>query len=802
MHSPLAPGVAILATTIAAALSLSPTSVHAQASPAVRQYDLPAGPLAVTLTQIARLSDAYISYPPDLVAGKDAPAITGLLTLEEAARRALAGNGLALAVAGDGTLTLRRLPDQGAATTLAPVQVEGNLPGSITEGTGAYTTGPMGTATKLPLTARETPQSVSVVTRQQIEDRGFQTLDDVARDATGLTTRQFGGGERTQFFTRGFEITSFLADGVPLAYDYDSQGVATMAMYDHIEILRGPAGLMTGAGNPSGTLNLVRKRPGATPQFSVTTSLGSWDNYRGEIDGGGALNQSGTVRARGVVAYQDSDTFKKAYEHQRQLYYGTLEWDLGTRTTLSVGGYYNREDNPGADWNGLPTRRDGSFYRFHRSTRLTPDWAYWDKESTSLFAEIDHRFANGWTGRLTGRTLKARMDMLGTYLYPLEDSENFGQGGGKYLYEKTQYSLDGYLSGPFTLLGRQHELVLGGSLRKNRDDDGPGGWPTDYNEIVDPLAWDSSAVPMPAFTMPWSRKGHQKQASGYATTRLSLADPLTLMLGARVDTYEYEMTLRSGAFVGHDSYKVSNEITPYAGIVYDLDGRHSVYASWSSIFQPQEYLSATGALLDPVKGRNLEAGVKGEYYDGRLTASAAVFQINQRNLPNALERALCANPSMDCYAQAGEVRSRGVEFELAGALMPNWQIMAGYTYNVSKYLKDSDAGQAGQPYDTQTPRHLFKVSTMVTLPGDWNAWRIGGAARTQSPISRPQYRVRQPGYTVFDAVVAYQASANLDLRLNVYNLFDKYYYQAIGSTQDNNHFGAPRSFLLTAKYTF
>ena len=157
-----------------------------------------------------------------------------------------------------------------------------------------------------------------MVTRQQIEDRGFQSLDDVARDTTGLTTRQIGGGERTQFFSRGFEISSFLADGVPLGYDYDTQGVATLAMYDHIEVLRGAAGMMTGAGNPSGTINLVRKRATAVPQFSVTASAGSWDNYRGEVDGSGPLNEAGTLRARGVVAYQDSNTFK-AYEHQRQL---------------------------------------------------------------------------------------------------------------------------------------------------------------------------------------------------------------------------------------------------------------------------------------------------------------------------------------------------------------------------------------------------------------------------------------------------------------------------------------------------
>lgn len=561
------------ACVIAAAAS----TAHAQA---LRQYDLPAGRLDVALTQIARIAGAVISFRADLVAGKSAPAVSGQLSVEEATARALAGSGLELRRTPDGSLTVA----PASATTLAPVTVEAATLG-VTEGTHSYTTPVMSTATKFALSPRETPQSVSVVTRQQIEDRGYQSLDDVARDTTGLTTRQIGGGERTQFFSRGFEISSFLADGVPLGYDYDTQGVATLAMYDHIEVLRGAAGMMTGAGNPSGTINLVRKRATAVPQFSVTTSAGSWDNYRGEVDGSGPLNQSGTLRARGVVAYQDSNTFKKAYEHQRQLFYGTIEADITANTTLSIGGYYNREDNPGADWNGLPTRRDGSFYDFKRSTRLSPDWAYWNKENTSFFAELDHRFENGWSGKLTARTLRAKMNMLGSYLYPLEDSTLFGQGLGQYAYDKTQYSVDGYLSGPFTLLGRTHELVLGGSFLKNKDDDGPGGWPLDYNMTVDPEHWNSSAVEKPAFVYPWSRKGYQRQVSGYATTRLSLADPLTLMLGARLDWYEYDMQLKSGDYVSPPAdYKVKHELTPYAGLIYDLDRQHTVYTSWTSVF--------------------------------------------------------------------------------------------------------------------------------------------------------------------------------------------------------------------------
>ena len=149
---------------------------------------------------------------------------------------------------------------------------------------------------------------------------------------------------------------------------------------------------MVGSGNPSGTLNLVRKRPTVEPQVSFTAGAGTWDNYRGEIDASSKLNESGSIRGRIVAAYQDKDSFIDAYSSKRQLLYGITEFDLTDATTLTLGSYYNREDNPGADWNGLPTHVNGSFLPLHRSARFSPDWTYWDKANKNVFAEIEHRF--------------------------------------------------------------------------------------------------------------------------------------------------------------------------------------------------------------------------------------------------------------------------------------------------------------------------------------------------------------------------------------------------------------------------
>jgi outer membrane receptor for ferric coprogen and ferric-rhodotorulic acid len=235
--------------------------------------------------------------------------------------------------------------------------------------------------------------------------------------------------------------------------------------------------------------------------------------------------------------------------------------------------------------------------------------------------------------------------------------------------------------------------------------------------------------------------------------------------------------------------------------VFDLNDTYSVYGSWTSVFNPQNVRDEVGNLLDPVTGVNMEVGVKAEYFGGALNVSAAAFQLRQTNLPLALPVSQC-KASLSCSEAAGEVESKGLEFEAAGALTANWQVMAGLTYNTAEYAQDSSAGKAGTKFATDRPSRLAKLSTSYRLPGTLSQWRVGGALRAQNEIYKTNNPIRQGGYTVVDVSAGWQATKSLDLRLNVYNLFDKTYYQAISTVASGNAFGAPRSFLVTAKYQF
>lgn len=771
-------------------LAILPLASQVQAQEA--SFQIPAQSLTSALQAFGQQSGLQVLYSPDQLKGLKSTAIHGAMEPTVALQKLLGSSRVAYGISGNTvTITPRA---EGGAMELGTTSITGEQLGETTEGTGSYTTGSMSTGTKLATSMRETPQSVSVVTRQRMDDQNMQSLEDISTYTPGLSMRKTGG-ERPVFYSRGTAINNIMIDGLPIAYDTDTLGTSTLAMFDRVEVVRGASGLMVGAGNPSGTLNLIRKRPTVEPQVSVTVGAGSWDNYRTEVDASSALNSSGTVRGRAVASFTDKDSFTDGYSSKRQLLYGITEFDLSDATTLTLGAYYNREDNPGADWSGIPTHADGSFLSISRSTRMSPSWTYWNKKNKSVFAEIEHRFDNDWKLRLNTTWLRGDMDMLGTSFYRLDaNADQLNLNVGRYTYEHTQKSVDGYVSGPFSLFGATHELVLGASYRNDNTDDGPGGgFLNDPGIVLDPSNFNYHGIAKPEINYNWSRKGKVDQSSTYATVRFNLRDDLKLILGSRLDWYEYEQNTISGIYQFGAEYKATREYTPYAGLIYDLNDTYSVYASWTRIFQPQENRDFSGSLLAPVTGTNYEAGIKAEYFGGALNASLAYFQLNQENLASAL--AACAPGVNSCYEASGEVQTKGIDLELQGMLAQGWQASVGYTYAGAKNTE----GGSGR-FDSDTPYNLFKASTSYRLRGDLEKWTVGGSFRTQSS-AYTSFDVAQGGYSILDLMTGYDISKNLKIQGNLNNVFDKRYYQSISNPAGANIFGDPRNVALTMRWS-
>jgi outer membrane receptor for ferric coprogen and ferric-rhodotorulic acid len=642
-----------------------------------------------------------------------------------------------------------------------------------------------------------------------MDDQGTATLTDVLRYTPGIRVSASDGPGRPSFHARGFDLDNVMYDGLPSHYvGYSWSTLPNMAMYDRVEIVRGATGLITGSGNPSAAVNVVRKRPTATPQASLTARAGRWSNYQGEADLSGPLNAAGTLRARIVASYQDADTFRDGEKYKHALFYAVGEADLGERTTLTLGASY-QDDYTNHFWGGLPLTPDGRHMGLPRSTNPSNDWERKTQYLTTFFGELQHRFNNDWQLRLNASQSSLDAVFLGTYLDRDTTNGSLGHYAWRGDADEKQSAYDLTASGPFHLLGRKHEFAFGSS-RRQADYENPefsgGGF---ISSDIDLWNWNNGSLAKPDFVRTGKSRNVTTQDGFYLTTRLDLADPLKLILGARLDWYDYDDKSGDG------DYKVTRSLTRYGGLIVDLDARHSVYASYSDVFQPQTSKDLDGKILEPILGKNYEIGVKGEYFDGALNASAAVFQIDQSKRARALDdQSICPNfPAEYCYEASGLVRSKGLDLEIQGALTPNWQLAAGYTYVTAQYVRDADPARKGKNFSTETPRHQFKLSTLYHLTDALQGWRVGGSLYHQSRIyaevtdgaGTSLGRNRQKAYTLADLVVGYRVNKQLDMQLNVNNLFDRTYYKGLaGDTGWGpvDTYGDPRNFMLTAKYQF
>ena len=791
---------------IALSVSLGVATL-AQAAPVALSQ--PAQPLADALQSFARASGLQVNYDPAALVGKRAPALAGRMEPDVALQRLLAGSGLAAAVSGS-VATGAPVATQAAAGSVALDATtisadDGSLTGrATTEGTRSYTTGAMSTSTGLPLSIRETPQSVSVITRQRMEDQGMTDLNDVVRYAPGVTLRKFGG-DRQEFLSRGFRIDNVMYDGLPTTagtFTLDSLSSADLSIYDRVEVVRGATGLMTGAGDPSATLNLVRKRPTAFPQVSVTTSAGSWDRYRTEVDASNKLNEAGTLRGRAVAAYEDGNSFQDVRERKRQTFYGVLEADLSDATTWTIGASKQREDKT-SDWGSLPSGPNGENLHLSRSTFLSGDWAYWDQDNYTLFSDITHTFDNGWKAKLAAQQVWANSDTYSNYLtstaadFSYSSVSDFGTASGAYRTDSDQLNIDASVSGPFQLMGREHELMAGVSRRQDKFYQRGG-----YSGAtpVDIYNFRPSSIPKPAkdTLTPYASKNTTTEEAIYAAARFNPIDPLHVIVGGRVSWYDFDN------LYSDNDYKATREVTPYAGIIYDLNDTYSVYASYTEIFKPQSEQNSGGSVLEPMTGKSYEIGLKGAYFDGALNASVALFDTIQENrayLP-ANQATFCPGyPAQSCYSAAGEVRSRGIDAEISGQLTPNWQASAAYTLVLSQYTKD--VTYEDHRFAPEQPKHLFKAATSYQLTGSLSNWRIGGDLQAQSETFQRvgTGEAKQDSYALVGLMAGYRFNEHWDGRVNFNNIFDEKYWQGIPTGTGSGTYGDPRNVMLSLKWT-
>jgi outer membrane receptor for ferric coprogen and ferric-rhodotorulic acid len=692
---------------------------------------------------------------------------------------------------------------EGAETGIQQVQVRAQRQ------LNSYTVGAAGTATPLDLSLRETPQSVSVVTLQRIEDQRLQSVTDVVNNTTGVSVNQYETN-RAQFTSRGFEIDNLQIDGLPTTYEQQWSGgeVATsLAIYDRVEVVRGATGLMTGAGNPSAAINLVRKHADSKQVTGwVEAGAGSWNERRVMGDVSTPLNASGTVRARVVGEYTDADSWVDQGGLRSNTVYATVSADLTPRTLLSAG--YSRQESRAQSpmWGSLPYwYSDGTPTNWDVSKTTAASWNRWPTTYANAFIDLQHTFENGWKVRAVYDKAKRDGDAYLLYLSGRPDrvtGEGMSAYPADYINHTDQEDIGLHASGAFALGGRQHEAAFG--YMRMKQDFNADNRPSDiFPGVGDFNNWNPSAFPQPNWgAREFYQSRHTRQEALYGVARFALADPLKLIVGARVSDYERS---GSGGFVPDYAIKNDHEVTPYAGLVYDIDKTYSAYASYTSIFQPQNTLDLAGKVLDPIKGKNVEAGVKGEFLDGRLNGSLAVFQVKQDNLAQAAGRIDRGGPlGPETYYVGSEgAKSEGFEFELAGELARGWSASAGYT---QFRIKDA----AGADINSIYPRRLLRAFTTYRLPGAWDKLSVGGGVNWEgktytivpdAPPNTDGGRVEQESFALVNLMARYEFSKQLSAQLNVNNVFDKKHF-GLSAAYEGVNYQAPRGASLTLRYRF
>lgn len=785
----------------------------------VRDWHIAPGALANALDQFARLAGISLSYDATSVAGKSSQGLTGNLDREQALHQLLRGQHLQAQRQGASTWLLLPQMAESGALNLSATTVTGARAGATTDGTGAYTTGAV-TIGKGEHSLRETPQSVSVMTRQLMDDQNVTTIDDVMERTPGITTYESPMGGK-YFYSRGFKMLGqYQYDGVPLDMGKDyvqaDSFTANMAIYDRVEVLKGAAGMLKGAGTASGAVNFVRKRPQAKPTTSLSLSAGTWDNYRADLDTGGALNDSGTVRGRAAVSQQTRGSYMDIAKRQDQAAYAALDFDLDADTTLGVGASYEDVDASPC-WGGLPRYSDGKSAKLSRSTCLGQSWNDWQSQRATFFADLTHHFSDDWKLNVAAVHSRNLQDIKyaaseGTIAYgnPAPTANSYA---ALMDYDHRDFGVDAYLDGKFEAFGLEHELIIGANGSRGTQDDvyAIQNLPTRVN-IYQP----DHHLPEPANDTFWPnmyRGGTVKETATqygtYATLRLRLAEPLLFIVGSRVSWYENRRqsnNLAWGEWAVQDARtRETGEVTPFAALIYDLDENLSVYASYADIFQPQSsYATVDGAALKPQIGDNYELGIKGEWFEGRLNSSLALFRAVQKNTAETDYLSVCPTSSDGyCYSDTGKTRAQGVEAEVSGELLERLQVFGGYTFTQTKTLKNIDSAVEGGVSNSYVPRHMLRMWGDYQLDGALSKWSVGTGVNAQSSNYRVQgIKLEQAGYAVWNARLAYRLDDTWTVALNGNNVFDKHYYQTVGTAAWGNFYGEPRNFTVSVKGNF
>ena len=661
-------------------------------------------------------------------------------------------------------------------------------------------------ATGLDLSLRETPQSISVTTQKRMEEQQLNSVSEAIAHTPGIYFQKYGNSADGYHYyvSRGYAIDNLNIDGLDASGDGSGYGLSLhntdSAIYESLSVVRGSTGLRNGLGDPGGNIQMQRKRPSAETQISIEAGAGSWGHYRTVLDANGALNEGGSLRGRAVAVYDRGGLWQHRARQDGKTLYGILEYDITPQTMTTVGLQMSDIHSKHSATGSFATYYGDEDNGYHLTTFKPRDnnaaaWSYGKRRKNEIFTRLEHNFNDDWK-------------LSAAYSYRFGKSNNlYGMGGTydikadgsaqlvtiKEQFHPKEHSFDLHLDGKYPLFNREHEFQIG--INHNDYRDGTNAkYDTRADDPIDNLYSyiRDGKIERPENDHLGYGTNKKQTSSLYGATRIHINDDWAVLAGARLTNWK-----RTGYDFRNDYIprvrKENGVFTPYLGLTYNFTDNLTAYTSYSAIYKPQDNKDKNDNQLDPEKGATYELGVKGAWFEDRLNASAAVFEVRKDNL--AVKDGEHPDGS-EYYRAENRTKGRGWELTLSGEPLPDWRLDASYTRTK---IEDREGGRL----KTDVPLHLIKLYTNYDINDQWSIgggvnWqsKIYAASEIEDPIGKKANT--QKAYATVDLSAQYRPAKNLRFALNANNIFNQTYK----TIPDGLSFGAPRSIMATVRYDF
>lgn len=766
-------------------------------------YSIPAGSLAGSLNRLAETSGLQLIYDSAIAEGLSSKGLSGNYTPEAALQQLLRDTGLRYRLSENGNVVIERqqLNYKQDPAALPAVKVVGKIHSSF-DGEDPYNTDYMRpnavTATKTDTPLMQTPMSIKVVPQQVLKDQQVITVDQALRNVSGAVS---GAGGTGTFFLRGFGNYNVYRDG----FLNQSQWAHTedLANVERVEVLKGPGSILYGRTEPGGLVNFVTKQPLDTPYYSLSQQFGSFDLYRTNVDATGPLTENKDLAYRFNLGYQSNHTFQEFGGGERLFVAPSLRWNISDKTTSTLKVEYSDIIENGRGTVPLLGNRPANI---PRELNLGDPWNVQEDEYVMVSLNTEHAFNDNWK-------LRHRFNFSN---HVLTMSGRFPAGGSASLVTGNVFrpffaqNIDGNdyqhnffnaleLTGKFDTGFAKHTLLLGGDYyRADYRATSFGFTPAtrDTTNLYNPIHQAGPPTILPTdittenFTLPWFGL--------YAQDQVELPFHLHLLGGLRYDNSETSGT-STGANGGPVEDSSYDRVSPRGGVVWQPIPELSLYGSYTENFGAPNNFWANTRPLPPQTAQQWETGIKTELFDGRFNATLAYFDLKKQNLPIQVDPLTTK--------AIGEAESRGIEFDVAGEILPGWNIIGAYAYTpFAKTIKDTvGSGTEGKRLNNAPVNSGSLWTTYELQTGDMQGLKVGAGMQAvgQREIGYTE-TAQASGYVTANLMVSKLwkiGTSRLTTQLNVDNLFDKTYAGSIYS-YGPTLYGAPRTFMGSLKVEY